>query len=353
MPFVEGESLRDRLNREKQLPIGDAVRIATEVAGALDYAHRHAVIHRDIKPENILLHDGSALVADFGIALAATSAGSRMTETGMSLGTPHYMSPEQAMGERALDARTDIYALGCVLYEMLAGEPPFTGPTAQAIVAKVMTAEPEPVSTYRRTVPAQVEEAVTVALAKLPADRFATAADMAMALGDTGTSPSGARSVSRATRARKGVSRPTFLATVGVAATLLVAALIGWMRPSPAGVVSRQRVVLWQHPLEQFIAPGVEHHATQATIAPDGSSIVFVDSVAGQTQLLRKLRSEPDATPLAGTEGGDLSVLFTRWHLGRLRHHRWQVAEDPGWRGRLGHPGHRRQHDLQRRGLAR
>src|SRR5512146_844055 len=132
MPFVEGETLRDRLNREKQLPIADAVRITTEVASALDYAHRHGVIHRDIKPENILLHDGQALVADFGIALAAarSDGGTRMTETGMSLGTPHYMSPEQAMGERDLDARTDVYALGCVTYEMLVGEPPFSGPTA-------------------------------------------------------------------------------------------------------------------------------------------------------------------------------------------------------------------------------
>ena len=123
MPFVAGESLRDRLQREKQLPIADAVRIATEVAGALDYAHRHGVIHRDIKPENILLHDGSALVADFGIALAASTAGTRMTETGMSLGTPQYMSPEQAMGEREITPRSDVYALGCVLYEMLVGDP--------------------------------------------------------------------------------------------------------------------------------------------------------------------------------------------------------------------------------------
>ena len=145
MPFVEGESLRDRLTREKQLPIPDAVRLATEVAGALDYAHRHGVIHRDIKPENIMLHDGSALVADFGIALAASNAGgSRMTETGMSLGTPTYMSPEQAMGEREITARSDVYALGCVTYEMLIGDPPFTGSTAQAIVAKVMTADPAP-----------------------------------------------------------------------------------------------------------------------------------------------------------------------------------------------------------------
>jgi eukaryotic-like serine/threonine-protein kinase len=144
MPFVEGESLRDRLTREKQLPIADAVRIATEVAAALDYAHRHGVIHRDIKPENVLLHDGSALVADFGIALAVSHAGggSRMTETGMSLGTPHYMSPEQAMGEREITARSDVYALGCVTYEMLSGDPPFTGSTAQAIIAKVRTEKP-------------------------------------------------------------------------------------------------------------------------------------------------------------------------------------------------------------------
>src|SRR6266404_4523124 len=143
MPLVEGESLRDRLTREKQLPIDDALRIASEVASALDYAHRHGVIHRDIKPENILLHDGRALVADFGIALAASKAGgTRMTETGMSLGTPHYMSPEQAMGEREITARSDVYALGVVLYEMLTGDPPFTGSTAQAIVARVLTEKP-------------------------------------------------------------------------------------------------------------------------------------------------------------------------------------------------------------------
>src|SRR5512140_711951 len=182
MPFVEGESLRDRLQREKQLPIPDAVRIATEVAGALDYAHRHGVIHRDIKPENILLHDGRALVADFGIALAASTAGTRMTETGMSLGTPQYMSPEQAMGEREITARSDVYALGCVLYEMLVGDPPFTGSTAQAIVAKVVTEKPHSLIAQRHTVPPNLEAAVLTALEKLPADRFATAADLAAAL---------------------------------------------------------------------------------------------------------------------------------------------------------------------------
>src|SRR5689334_1803890 len=183
MPFVEGESLRDKLTREKQLSIAEAVRIATEVAGALDYAHRHGVVHRDIKPENILLHDGRPLVADFGIALAASRAGgTRMTETGMSLGTPHYMSPEQAMGEREITARSDVYALGCVTYEMLIGDPPFTGSTAQAIVAKVMTADPPPLAAQRRSVSPQVESAVLTALEKLPADRFATPAEFAAAL---------------------------------------------------------------------------------------------------------------------------------------------------------------------------
>jgi serine/threonine-protein kinase len=183
MPYVQGESLRDLLTREKQLPIDAAIRIAREVASALDYAHRHGVIHRDIKPENILLHNGQALVADFGIALGATSAsGGRMTETGMSLGTPTHMSPEQAMGERTLDARTDVYALGCVLYEMLAGEPPFTGPTAQSIVAKVMTDELRPPTQLRKTVPSHVGAVALIALSKLPADRFATAAQFAEAL---------------------------------------------------------------------------------------------------------------------------------------------------------------------------
>jgi len=183
MPFVEGESLRDRLIREKQLPVDDAVRLASEVASALDYAHRHGVVHRDIKPENILLHDGRALVADFGIALAASKAsGTRMTETGMSLGTPHYMSPEQAMGEREITARSDVYALGAVLYEMLTGDPPFTGSTAQAIVARVVTESPRPLVPQRHTIPPHVEAAVLTALEKLPADRFATAAQFAEAL---------------------------------------------------------------------------------------------------------------------------------------------------------------------------
>jgi serine/threonine protein kinase len=183
MPYVEGESLRDRLDREKQLPINDALRIAGEVADALQYAHERGVIHRDIKPENILLQRGHAVVADFGIALAASkTGGARMTETGMSLGTPTYMSPEQAMGSREVDARTDIYSLGCVLYEMLTGEPPFVGPTAQSIVAKVITESPKSVTGQRHTVPPHVDDAVQTALEKLPADRFESAGAFAEAL---------------------------------------------------------------------------------------------------------------------------------------------------------------------------
>ena len=185
MPFVEGESLRDRLRREHQLPLDVAVRVAHEAARALDYAHRHGVIHRDIKPENILLtSDGDTLVADFGIgrAVGAGDPEDRLTETGVVVGTPAYMSPEQGAGERELDGRTDVYSLGVVLYEMLAGEPPFTGPTAQAILARRFTEAPRPIHTVRDTVPQELEQIVMRALARLPADRFATAGSFVEAL---------------------------------------------------------------------------------------------------------------------------------------------------------------------------
>ena len=238
MAFVEGESLRDRLTREKQLSIHEAVRLATEVAGALDYAHRHGVIHRDIKPENILLHDGSALVADFGIALAVSSAGggSRMTETGMSLGTPHYMSPEQAMGEREITARSDIYALGCVLYEMLTAEPPFEGATAQAIVARVLTESPRGLRAQRKSIPPNVEAAVLTALEKLPADRFESARAFAEALAD----PSYAGAAGTATRvipshARAGASsRLRQWPVVAAALAGLAAGRAVWHQRPPA-----------------------------------------------------------------------------------------------------------------------
>ena len=196
MPLVEGESLRDRLKREKQLPVADAVRIASEVASALDYAHRRGIIHRDIKPENILLQDGQALVADFGIALGISSVSeTRMTETGVSVGTPQYMSPEQAMGEREITARSDVYALGCVTYEMLLGEPPFTGPTTQAIVSRVLTERPGSIVARRNTVPLALEKAIHDALQKLPADRFPSTVAFSAALTRAGTDATAAAAV--------------------------------------------------------------------------------------------------------------------------------------------------------------
>ncbi len=186
MPYVEGESLRDRLTREKQLPLDDALQIAREVADALSFAHSHGVVHRDIKPENVLLESGHAVVADFGIAKAISAAGSeRLTETGIAVGTPAYMSPEQAFGEEHLDGRSDIYALGCVLYEMLGGDPPFTGSSAQAILARKVVDQIPSLRTVRETVPFTVERAVRKALARAPADRFATATQFAEALKET------------------------------------------------------------------------------------------------------------------------------------------------------------------------
>ena len=236
MPFVEGESLRDRLVREKQLPIGDAVRIASEVASALHYAHRREVIHRDITPENILLHDGQALVADFGIALAVSTAGAtRMTETGMSLGTPHYMSPEQAMGEREITARSDVYALGVVTYEMLTGDPPFTGSTAQAIIARVVTESPRPLTAQRHTVPPHVEAAVLTAIEKLPADRFASAAEFAQALANPSAAgpPAEVRSAAPA-RPRRDARVIAGVAVAALAIGAIAATMAAARDPAPA-----------------------------------------------------------------------------------------------------------------------
>src|SRR3954469_23293070 len=187
MPFIDGETLRDKLSRETQLGVDEAVRITRDVADALDYAHRRGVIHRDIKPENILLHDGRPIVADFGIALAVSAAaGGRMTETGLSLGTPHYMSPEQATAQKDIDARSDVYSLGAVLFEMLTGSPPHTGASAQQIIMKIITEPAEAVTKYRRTVPPNVAAAIGKSLEKLAADRFDSARAFANALGDPG-----------------------------------------------------------------------------------------------------------------------------------------------------------------------
>ena len=228
MPLVEGESLRDRLRREAQLPVEDALRIATDAARALHYAHDHGVVHRDIKPENLLLtKDGSTLVADFGIARTLDPAGiERLTETGFSLGTPAYMSPEQASGERTVDARSDQYSLACVLYEMLAGEPPFTGATAQAVIAKRFTGDVPPLRHVRPSVPASVEHATLRALAPVPADRFPDAAAFAQAIA-TATRPQGALPAATAVMARQPIrARRRIGGLIGSA--LVLAAFAVW-----------------------------------------------------------------------------------------------------------------------------
>ena len=218
MPLVRGESLRDRLTREKLLPVDETIRIVRQVAGALDFAHRQGIIHRDIKPENILLHDGEALLADFGIALALTEAGGgRLTGTGLSIGTVQYMSPEQATGERDLDARSDIYSLGAVTYEMLAGEPPVTGPTPRAMIAKLMTERPTSLRVVRDVVPPSLDDAVMRALAKAPTDRFPSAREFADALTApevSATHDIGARGRPSSAAARR--TRTIAIATLGV-----------------------------------------------------------------------------------------------------------------------------------------
>ncbi|HVH67203.1 MAG TPA: protein kinase [Gemmatimonadales bacterium] len=232
MPFVAGESLRDRLTREKQLALDDALQIAREVADALGYAHGQGVIHRDIKPENILLSRRHALVADFGVARALQSAGGeKLTETGMAVGTPAYMSPEQATAERDLDARSDIYSLGCVLYEMLAGEPPYTGPSVQAVIAKRFS-EPIPhLCTVRESIPAAIEQVVTKALARAPADRYVSAMDFAEALGGAGQVPT----TGGIGGAHRFVSRRPLFTVLVVGFFLGAGALFAWRRTHTGG----------------------------------------------------------------------------------------------------------------------
>ena len=296
MPLVEGETLRARLEREQQLPIDVAIRIATEAAGALDYAHRHGVIHRDIKPENILLHDGRAVVADFGIALAVSAAsGPRMTQTGLSLGTPQYMAPEQAMGERKIDGRADVYALGAVLYEMLIGEPPFTGATVQAIVAKVLTERPTNPTAVRDTIPRHVEATTLKALAKLPADRFATPALFADALAHPEIMAATAAAHAASTNdSRRGVRR--YLAASPVIYALLAStaaiAAVGWLRHNRESPQLQVGVVVAEVPGMATAA----NAASRMALSRDGSLLALTawDSTRTPRLVLRSL-TDPEA----------------------------------------------------------
>ncbi|MBP2648701.1 MAG: protein kinase [Gemmatimonadetes bacterium] len=297
MPYVDGESLRARLTREKQLPVADAVRIATEVASALDYAHRRDVIHRDIKPENILLHDGRALVADFGIALAASRAGgSRMTETGMSLGTPAYMSPEQAMGQREITGRSDVYALGCVTYEMLTGDPPFTGSTMQAIIARVVTEQPRPLVQQRHTIPPNVEAAVLGAIEKLPADRFGTAREFADAL-NTATFTHRTPGAITATGLRPARLAAPLLATAAAAALVTWGLLRGNTAAPP---LPPARLALIAPSLG---GPTLSTGGRQIAITPAGDAIVYVGRHDSTTVLFLQRLDQPAPVEILGSAG--------------------------------------------------
>ncbi|HEX8362335.1 MAG TPA: protein kinase, partial [Longimicrobium sp.] len=292
MPLVDGETLRERLRRESPLPVDEAVRIALGVAAGLEHAHRHGVVHRDLKPENILLQAREPLVADFGIALAATG-GARVTRQGVSLGTPQYMAPEQAEGETAGDARTDVYSLGAVLYEMLSGDPPHAAGSAHAVLAKRRAERPTPLRALRPSVPEHVERAVARALERLPADRFATARDFAEALSG---------------RARTGVPRAALRRWWRVgAAGLAVAALAVWLFPLGGGPTRTTRFV---------VAPIRDADAGRPpTITPDGERLVYPGSAAQGRRLFVRRVGELTARPLAGTEGA-LSVFMSpdgRW----------------------------------------
>jgi len=305
MPYIKGETLRDKLNRETQLGVEEAVRIAREVADALDYAHRNGVVHRDIKPENILMNDGRPMVADFGIALAVSAAaGGRMTETGLSLGTPHYMSPEQATAEKEITARSDVYSVGSVLYEMLTGHPPFTGAVAQQIIMKIITVPAELVTVHRKSVPLHVADALAKSLEKLPADRFESAKAFADALGNplyrSGAFDASAMHAGGSAGSAGSAWRVNHLGLIvsALAAVLLGTTLWGWLKPAAVPVVSRNSINLWQN---QQVP--VDRVARGLAISPDGGTVVFMDGDANSTQLYVKERDRLEVTALAGTAG--------------------------------------------------
>jgi hypothetical protein len=299
MPWIEGETLRDKLNRETQLGVDEAVKIAREVADALDYAHRHGVIHRDIKPENILLHDGRPMVADFGIALAlSAAAGGRMTETGLSLGTPHYMSPEQATAEKEISARSDVYSLGSVLYEMLTGNPPHVGSSAQQIIMKIITEPVEAVTKFRKSVPPNVAAAVAKSLEKLPSDRFESAKAFGDALGNaayTNAAFTGAAAGGKGESARS-FKRP-FIAVSVLAAGGIAAAIFFATRSTPAPVPGRFAVEL----PDSVTVTGAS--SASVALSRDGSQLAIVCEKNGARALCVRRMDDPVAQVVRGTEG--------------------------------------------------
>jgi tRNA A-37 threonylcarbamoyl transferase component Bud32 len=301
MPYIEGESLRAKLTRDKQLPIEEALHVAAAVASALDYAHKNGVVHRDLKPENILLQGAQPMIADFGIALAVSNAGgTRVTQTGISLGTPQYMSPEQATSDRTIDGRSDIYSLAAVTYEMLTGEPPHTGSTSQAIIAKLLTDDVRPLTMLRRSVPPHVDDAVRRGLEKLPADRFATAGEFALALGQTA---GGVQTSFNATR-RRTIARPwtVIAASTFVGAGLTAAAL--WPRASAAPVERHLNIVLPDSaPVAVTGEAPLGIWQKSIAISRDGRTIAYIARSGGTNRLAARRIDDPHVVIFPGTEG--------------------------------------------------
>ncbi len=298
MPFVEGESLRNRLDREKQLPIEDALQVAREVADALSYAHAHGVIHRDIKPENILLESGHAVVADFGIARAISAAGGeQLTETGMAIGTVQYMSPEQAAGQRDLDGRSDLYALGCVLYEMLAGQAPFTGPTVESIIHQHLVANPPPITQLRPAVPADVAAALQRALAKTPADRFNPVAQFASAL-----QPRAVAATAPVTTSPARVNRARL-----IGGALVALAAIGFLLFQSRNSAGSALPVIGKT-MQVTREPGLE---VDPALSPDGQSIAYAAGPATGMQVY--VRQVSGGRPVALTNDTTDNFRWPRW----------------------------------------
>jgi eukaryotic-like serine/threonine-protein kinase len=314
MPYVQGETLREKLDRETQLGIEEAVRLTIEVADALQYAHEQGVIHRDIKPENILLHAGRPMVADFGIALAlSAAAGGRLTETGMSLGTPHYMSPEQATAEKTLTNRSDIYSLGCVLYEMLTGNPPHTGSSAQQIIMRIIAEPVAAVTTLRKSVPPNIAAALGQALEKLPADRFESGKAFSDALLDPHFT---LRSTAAVAAGEAKETRWKVIAAVAIGA-LVVGGVVGWLarapKPTPLPPVVRMY-------LQGDSTYGITNVCCGPSIAisPDGRRVVFLVQTTqrnGERMYYRRDLDDAQAHPIPGTEGGHTPFLSPdgRW----------------------------------------
>ena len=304
MPYIQGETIREKLNRETQFGIDEAVKITGEIADALDYAHRNGVIHRDIKPENILLHDGRPMVMDFGIALAVSAAaGGRMTETGLSLGTPYYMSPEQATADKQITARSDIYSLASVLYEMLAGEPPHTGGSAQAIIMKIIAERAQPVTELRGSVPPNVAAALGKALEKLPADRFESVAKFAEALTNSAFTSGSLATASVSAARRPWLRDPRTLVTIvaGMAGIVLASTL---RLPGGRGAPTEYDVGL---PDTAGMISAAQDMGF--AVAPAGDFVVYETVRDGRSELWYRSLLDATVRRIPGSDGGSQPVL--------------------------------------------